>query len=44
MPKGINSQLEEGTTPFNDTERGLALKYLADEEKIMVDSGMVYRI
>ncbi|CAM9566043.1 unnamed protein product [Scytosiphon promiscuus] len=44
MPTCINAQLEAGTTPFTESERGLALKYLADEEKIMVDSGVIYRI
>ncbi|CBJ29806.1 hypothetical protein Esi_0162_0021 [Ectocarpus siliculosus] len=41
----INAQVVQGTSPFNDNEVTLSLKYLEDvESKVMLDSGMLYRI
>ncbi|CAB1096659.1 unnamed protein product [Ectocarpus sp. CCAP 1310/34] len=41
----INAQVVHGTSPFNDNEVTLSLKYLEDvESKVMLDSGMLYRI
>lgn len=44
MQTGLNALLESGTKPFNDSEQDLALKFLAEEGKVMTDGGVVYQI